>query len=259
MVVPNNILFDEVARLIASGQEATLTLSGTSMQPTLPDKRCRVTLVPLTDHEQVGDVVLFRYQGQMLLHRIIKIEGNLVEMQGDNCYSTETVTRGDLVARLSKVKYDDGRTLACNSQEWMRRSKKALHRKWLRNILIRCTNRRMRSRLRPWYFILLAILMWAPLNGLAAQFPNYVLGLRADHFVHASIYLLCAPMLMDLFCSRRRWIGLMMLWLACLAIGLTTESVQALLPYRGYDVNDLVANAIGATLGWMIVMVRRRR
>ena len=34
-----------------------------------------------------------------------------------------------------------------------------------------------------------------------------------------------------------------------------TEFGQRLLPYRSFDINDLVANALGASLGWLIVVV----
>jgi glycopeptide antibiotics resistance protein len=42
-------------------------------------------------------------------------------------------------------------------------------------------------------------------------------------------------------------------------IGLLTEGVQWLLPYRGYDVNDLIANALGVTLGWVVILVLKKR
>ena len=95
--------------------------------------------------------------------------------------------------------------------------------------------------------------MWAPLNGLGVPLNNYILGLRADHLLHASVYIPCTLFLMDLI--RRS--GLV--WLAAVGIGLLTEGVQYLLPFRGYDVNDLIANAIGVTLGWLVILAVKRR
>ena len=97
-----------------------------------------------------------------------------------------------------------------------------------------------------WYFVALALLMWLPLNGVA-PLDNYLFGLRADHLLHASVYLPCVYFLGRLVRSP-----LVVLWLLSICIGLLTESVQWLLPFRGFDVNDLLANAIGVTLGFLV-------
>lgn len=99
------------------------------------------------------------------------------------------------------------------------------------------------------YLVLLFALMWLPLNGVGIPMDNFVLGIRIDHLIHASVYLPCVLMLMPLcrFHQRRTWmIGLL--------IALTTETVQWLLPYRGFDINDLIANLLGATLGLLLVI-----
>lgn len=99
------------------------------------------------------------------------------------------------------------------------------------------------------YFVALALLMWLPLNGVAVL-DNYVFGLRADHLIHASVYLPCVHMLSRLLPSK-----LWLLWLCSLAVGGLTEGVQYLLPYRGFDVNDLLANAIGVSLGLFLFLL----
>lgn len=262
--IPNEILFAEVKDRLARGEKARILLVGTSMTPVLENGACYVTLSPLDREAEVGDVVLASYRGREILHRIIRISGDAVTLQGDNCYDTEAVQQKDILALLTHVDYRDGRSIDCSSPLWQQMSRRSLRRKRYRNLAIRHLGRDGRKRLRPWYFLLLAILMWAPLNGLAAQFPNYVLGLRADHFVHASIYILCAPFLMDLILrqnsSRTRCLlQFLLLWACCGLVGITTECGQMLLPYRGYDVNDLVANFIGATLGCIIVAAYRLR
>ena len=98
------------------------------------------------------------------------------------------------------------------------------------------------------YLVILFSLMWLPLNGLGVRMDNFVLGIRIDHLIHASVYLPCILMLMPL--CRFRWCRA---WLVGLAIALTTESVQWLLPYRGFDINDLIANIIGVSLGLLII------
>lgn len=98
------------------------------------------------------------------------------------------------------------------------------------------------------YLVILFSLMWLPLNGLGVRMDNFVLGIRIDHLIHASVYLPCILMLMPL--CRFRW---RRAWMVGLAIALTTESVQWLLPYRGFDINDLIANIIGVSLGLLII------
>ena len=103
------------------------------------------------------------------------------------------------------------------------------------------------------YFVALLLLMWLPLNGVAAL-NNYVFGLRADHLLHASVYLPCI-----FYLGRLAPLPAWALWLLSLCIGGVTEGVQYLLPYRGFDVNDLMANAIGVSLGAMALLFLRRK
>lgn len=102
------------------------------------------------------------------------------------------------------------------------------------------------------YFVALLLLMWLPLNGVALD--NYVFGLRADHLLHASVYLPCI-----FFLGRLAPLPAWALWLLSLCIGGVTEGVQYLLPYRGFDVNDLLANAIGVSLGATALLFLRRK
>ena len=103
------------------------------------------------------------------------------------------------------------------------------------------------------YFVALLLLMWLPLNGVAVL-NNYVFGLRADHLLHASVYLPCIC-----FLGRLLPLPAWALWLLSLCIGGVTEVVQYLLPYRGFDVNDLFANAIGVSLGLLPFLLFLRK
>jgi VanZ family protein len=55
--------------------------------------------------------------------------------------------------------------------------------------------------------------------------------------------------------ARRRYGWL---WLAAMGVAVMTESVQYLLPYRGFDINDLVANFLGVTVGWVALLIVKR-
>lgn len=244
--------FDMVRERLEAGESVKLAFGGTSMIPTLHASD-KIVMAPLADEPQKGDVLLFRYGGQYIVHRLVGREGDTYVMQGDNCYGTERVGRQELLARLEAVEHADGRRVTTDSRQWQRTNRISLTRKGVKNTVIRCLGRKGRRRLRPWYFALLAILMWAPLNGIGIPLNHYVLGLRADHLLHASVFIPCTLFLMDII--DRRWL----VWLTAVGIGLLTEGVQYLLPYRGYDVNDLVANTIGVTLGWLVILALKKR
>ncbi len=254
MNVDNEIFFALVGDQLSNGQSVRIVLRGTSMLPTLRDGDM-LTLSPVVGSPSVGDVVLFRCGNTHLLHRVISRNGERLTMQGDNCYSTESCMVSDVVGRLLSV----DRLGDVDGKAWQNASRRGLRRKYLRNLSIRWLGRHGRRRLRPWYFAVLAFLMWAPLNDVGIPLNNYILGLRADHLIHASVFLPCTLFLMDLF-GRQRWL----VWLVAVGIGLLTEWVQYLLPYRGFDINDMVANVIGVSLGWAVILfvrqaIRRQR
>ena len=102
------------------------------------------------------------------------------------------------------------------------------------------------------YFVVLAVAMWCPTGSVSLN--SMVLGFRLDHLLHAAIYMPCAFSWSLLF-PRRRW-----LWLPLtLLVGAGTETVQYFLPYRGFDLSDMLANATGAIIGWTILRSCRNR
>ena len=254
-----NQYFDVVVAQLDEGQAVRLAFGGTSMLPTLHASDT-LQLEPLRhdDTPAVGDVLLFRHNGMYIVHRLIAFDNGHYMMQGDNNYGTEETGREDLIARVTAVEHADGSITAVGSSDWSRHRCRALRRSATRRTAVRWLGRQGRRQLRPWYFSLLAILMWAPLNGLGVPLDNYIFGLRADHLLHASVFLPCAFLLWDLLghcgVKGRKWA----VWVASVVVGLISESVQYLLPWRGFDINDLVANTFGITLGWVALLLVRR-
>lgn len=258
IVLPNELVFEEVEERMRHGEQVVMPFAGRSMEPLLRGGD-KIVLVPVCREVRKGDVVLFRYRGCHILHRVVKIRGNQITTQGDSCHTCEKIVRDDVVALLSGVRHPDGTSISTDTAQWRRKSRIALLRKHCRNIAYSCFNRKIRKVLSPIYFVCLAILMWGYFGSLI-PLNNFVLGIRLDHLLHASVYIPCTWFLMDWVLKRvsGRMRGFGRLWTLAVLVGVVTETVQYLLPYRGFDVNDLVSNFMGTTLGWLVVRFGRK-
>ncbi len=71
------------------------------MKPLLKAGRELVKIIPITGPLKKKDIVLFRYNGRYVLHRIIKTHGNLYDICGDNCFQAEkNIPRDDIFGIL---------------------------------------------------------------------------------------------------------------------------------------------------------------
>ena len=85
--IPNELFFSRVEAEIAGGHPVKFRLKGWSMFPLLCDGRDEVVLYPCTEDElRPMDVVLFRYNGRHVLHRIIRREGARLYIRGDGSF-----------------------------------------------------------------------------------------------------------------------------------------------------------------------------
>lgn len=248
-VVPNAVVFQEALAQMAEGRQVTLPFEGRSMEPMLQGGKDEVVLAPVSQPLKRYDVVLYRRGEQYVLHRIVAVKGDRLLLRGDACVDKEEIAAADAVALMKQIRHADGSVQPCEGARWRGLSRRAVG----KNAFHRCAhnlfNQRIRRRLSPCYFILLAVLMWAPLGALGVPLNNFVLGIRMDHVVHASIYLFCTWFLMDI-----RGIKGWQVWLLGCAVGIVTESVQYLIPYRGFDINDLIANFFGVSVGWCLML-----
>ncbi len=253
-VVPNAVVFEEALAVLADGRDVTLPFSGISMLPTLRQGD-KIVLSPLVRPVRRYDVVLYRSGDRYVLHRILAVRRNGLIVRGDACRDKEKLSHHAPMAVLSKIIHADGSEERCKGSFWQRRSRRIVWHNALYQTVQRFFSASVRRCLAPWYFVVLALLMWAPLNGLGVPLNNFVFGIRLDHLLHASVYLCCSWFLMDCKALRKGW----HVWLAACLVAAITESVQYLLPYRGFDINDFAANIIGVSLGWLLVRLWHRR
>ena len=114
-VVENAGLFAQVEQAVAEGHSVTITVRGVSMRPLLRDLRDKVVLERV-NRLRVGDIALFLYGDRHLLHRIRRIEGEQITMQGDALLqTTEECTREQVIATVSKIICPSGRVVSIDS------------------------------------------------------------------------------------------------------------------------------------------------
>jgi len=100
------------------------------------------------------------------------------------------------------------------------------------------------------YVVGMLILVVLPLNDTKASFlsDTYVVKLRLDYLVHVIVFLPFI-LLVKLSYSMDLLKGLL---LGLVFAGIC-EGIQYLLPYRSFNVNDLIANVIGIIVGIVLV------
>ena len=99
-------MFEEISKLIAEGKTVSLTAKGYSMNPFLFHMRDQITLGPWTDSDiRRGAVAFVRdLRGNILIHRIIKREGNIITLEGDgNIGQTEKATLDGIAGIMHSV------------------------------------------------------------------------------------------------------------------------------------------------------------
>ena len=118
MVISTENLYDEVAALLAENREVSFRAIGNSM---LPFIRGGVDVVHMVGPDKLkrGDVVLARTDdAQVVLHRVISIDGDTVALMGDgNLCRIEQCPTGSVIARMKAIERN-GHRIDCQSRWW---------------------------------------------------------------------------------------------------------------------------------------------
>lgn len=102
-IVPNELLLEEAAVLMAEGREVTFTPLGTSMLPFIRGGRDSVRLKKFPS-AAVGDIVLVRLPSCYVLHRVIGTDGDRLVLMGDgNISGTEHCTQQDVLGTVTEI------------------------------------------------------------------------------------------------------------------------------------------------------------
>ena len=113
MQIDNRIFFEQIETLLGEGREVQITVRGNSMRPLLRNGRDIAVLKPCRGDEcRPGDVVLFRYEGRHVLHRIIRH----LDTHPDNCPDTHQETpTGETRPQRASSTDTSGRSNSSNS------------------------------------------------------------------------------------------------------------------------------------------------
>ncbi len=80
------------------GHEITITVTGFSMNPTMWEGD-RVT-VRRAESYSIGDVLVFLYKGELLIHRLLKIENSKYFCKGDNAFRLEDIEIENIAGKV---------------------------------------------------------------------------------------------------------------------------------------------------------------
>ena len=111
------------------------------------------------------------------------------------------------------------------------------------------------------YLIILFLGAVVPVGNTASEIlmGNFTIEIRWDYLLHAMVYM-PLPLLLMLYLRRRKAI---LLWVIIGLVGFLVpvlfEMVQMIIPYRSFNINDMMANGVGVMFGMIpAVLVWRR-
>ena len=103
IVINNDDFFASVLECLKEGRDATIPVKGFSMLPLIRGEKDLVVLRTCKEVRE-KDIVLFRCNGRYVMHRIISIKCNDVEIMGDGVIENrENVHLEDICARAECI------------------------------------------------------------------------------------------------------------------------------------------------------------
>lgn len=115
MVIANDILIPELARLLREEKEVRFTPSGVSMRPFIEGDKDSVVLAPLTRTPRRGDILLAKAIAQdertaYVLHRVLRVEAEKIVLQGDgNLSGEEYCSTDNIIGRVTRIERPNGK------------------------------------------------------------------------------------------------------------------------------------------------------
>lgn len=116
--IDNQLLFSEIAKMLAEGRQASFTVVGYSMYPFLVSGRDSVIVEHLGDRSpKKGDILLFQpLPGRYMLHRVTKLTKRGFETTGDGNYFRDGMFPYEsILGRVSSI-VRKGKMISCSNR-----------------------------------------------------------------------------------------------------------------------------------------------
>ena len=134
MVIDNDTFFADVLQVLRQGKRVTIPVKGFSMLPFIRGGKDLVVLEQAGDVLKADDIVLFHIGpedgGRYVMHRILSIDGDEVDIMGDGVpYYHEHVRRDQILAKAVEIvrggkrsvdPYTPGRLRMVHFWQWLR-------------------------------------------------------------------------------------------------------------------------------------------
>lgn len=88
-------------KILTSGTKLEISVSGNSMEPSIRDGD--TILIAYVPTYVVGDVIVFVYEYNVLVHRILKIKNGFLYCKGDNSFRLEHISFDEILGKVTKV------------------------------------------------------------------------------------------------------------------------------------------------------------
>ena len=120
IIVPNQLFFEELCQRIRMHRSVRIRVAGRSMEPFLKNGKDFITLsaLPARYRFRKGDVLLFLYGSQYVVHRLHRIHGQTLYMKGDHQNHWEIIHPEDVRGWVSCVQLANGRRVQARSLLW---------------------------------------------------------------------------------------------------------------------------------------------
>ena len=91
----------DIVQALLKTQTLEVVVMGDSMYPVIHQQD--VAIVEAVGEYNVGDIIVYQYEGEMLVHRIIKKTATTYFCKGDNAFRLEKIEDTDVVGKVCKL------------------------------------------------------------------------------------------------------------------------------------------------------------
>jgi VanZ family protein len=104
------------------------------------------------------------------------------------------------------------------------------------------------------YLVFLVLLSVLPINSTNASLNHvFIVSIRLDYMLHCLVYIPLA-VLMGMNFSNLTFLILTWRIVLLLIFAALNECIQYIIPYRSFNINDLIANCLGVLLGLFVLI-----